>query len=299
MSILDEIKYQFKARNVLLQLIIINVGLFVLLNILSFIFYIAGKGQDLLWYHAVINLAMPYNPHELLYKPWTILTHFFFHAEFGHLFWNMITFYFFGRIFTEYAGNSRILSVYVYGALCGAALSFLCYLFIPSLQQIEPANYMLGASAGIMAIVVGAATLVPNLQVTLMFIGNVSFKYIALFYVLLDLVSLQYYSNAGGHIAHLGGASFGFLAMTSFKKGNDWTRGFNNFFEWIRGILSGKPRMKVIHNNKMKKTDEQFNLERNKLQQQMDQILDKISRSGYDSLSKEEKEILFKSSKKI
>ena len=299
MSIIDDIKYQFKARNVLLQIIIVNVGLFILLNLLGFLFYMIGKDKDLLWYHAVTNLAMPYDPQELLYKPWTLLTHFIFHAEFGHLFWNMITLYFFGRIFSEYAGNSRILSVFVYGALCGAALSFLCYLFIPSLQRIEPASCMLGASGGIMAIVVGAATLVPNLQVGLMFIGNVAFKYIALFYVLADLISLQYYSNAGGHIAHLGGAAFGFLAMTQFKKGTDWTRGFNNFFEWIRSIFSGRQRMKVVHNNKMKKTDEQFNLERNKLQQQMDAILDKISRSGYESLSKEEKDILFKSSKKL
>lgn len=299
MSVLDDIKYQFKARNVLMQIIIVNVGLFVLLNLIGFIFYIAGKESNILWYHAITNLAMPYSPHELVYKPWTLITHFIFHAEFGHLFWNMLTLYFFGRIFSEYAGNSRLLAMYVYGALAGAALSFLCYLLIPRLQEIEPAAYMLGASGGIMAIVVGAATLVPNLQVNLLFIGNVPFKYIAIFYVVLDLVSLQAYTNSGGHIAHLGGAALGYLSMTSFKKGKDWTRPFNDFFEWIRALFSGKKRMKVVHNNRMRKTDEQFNLEKNKLQQQMDAILDKISRSGYESLNKEEKEILFKSSKKL
>lgn len=300
MSIIGDIKAQFRERNVLLQIIIVNAGLFLLVKLTGFCFYLAGHSADLVDETALTSLALPYDPNELLHKPWTIITHFFTHLGLPHIFWNLVTLYVFGKIFVDYAGNNRILSIYFYGALAGAALSFVVYELSPRLREFEHADYMLGASAGIMAIVLGIATLVPNASLRLLFIGEVQLKYIALFFVLIDLISLPYYSNSGGHIAHLGGAAFGSLFMFQFKRGRDWSKGFNRFFDFIRTpfIKGGRARMKVVYNRR-KKTDEDFNQEKNQLQQRVDHILDKISRSGYESLSKEEKDILFRSSNKL
>lgn len=189
--------------------------------------------------------------------------------------------------------------MYVYGALCGAALSFAAINLIPNLQQFEPSRDMLGASAGIMAIVVATATLVPNRTVLLFFLGEVAIKYIAAFFVVVDLISLSYYSNSGGHFAHLGGALLGYVFIHRYKAGHDWSKGFNRIFDLIKRPFTGGSRMTVIHNQRKKKSDEDYNQERNKLQKRVDEILDKISKSGYESLTKEEKEILFKSSDKI
>jgi membrane associated rhomboid family serine protease len=304
MSILEDIKWQFKARNVLMQLIIVNVAVFLLIRIFALILFMSGYSPELLW--ATVDewvvkwLALPYDPHQLLYRPWTIFTHFFLHLEFAHLFWNMIILFFFGTVFVQYASNARLLAVYVYGALTGAVLSFLSYQFIPNLHRFEPASVMLGASGGIMAIILATATLVPNMVVRVFFLFEVQLKYVAAFFVAIDVISLPYYNNSGGHFAHLGGALFGYLFMSQYKKGRDWSRWFNRSFDLLRSPFSrsGRSRMKVVH-TRTKKSDEEYALEKNKLQQRVDEILDKISRSGYESLTKEEKEILFRSSNKL
>jgi membrane associated rhomboid family serine protease len=303
MSITEDIKFQFKARNVLMQIIIVNIAVFLLVNIFALVLYLAGNAPDLLWKQVRTNLvdwiAMPYDIHVLLHRPWTIFTHFFTHVELWHIFSNMLWLFFFGRIFVEYTGQGRILSVFVYGALAGALLSFAAINLIPNLQRFEPSTDMIGASAGVMAVALAAATLVPNRTVRLFFLGDVPLKYIAAFFVIVDIISLSYYSNSGGHFAHLGGALFGFIFVSRYKAGRDWSKGFNKLFDVVRSPFRSRSAMTVIHNQRKRKTDEEFNMEKNKLRERVDEILDKISRSGYESLTKEEKEILFKSSDKI
>ena len=300
MSVLKDIRLQFQSGNVLMQIIIINIFVFLVVNLISVILYFSGNNPLSLWKNvdAVVNwLAMPYSGRELLHKPWTIFTHFFLHTGFSHIFWNLVTLYFFGKLFQEYMQN-KILSVYVLGALCGAFLSFTAQHVFRNLKQFDPASGMLGASAGIMAVVLATATLLPDLSIRILFIGNVTLKYVAIFFVAIDIISLPYYNNSGGHIAHLGGALFGFLFSWQLRKGKDWSKLFNRIFVWLKSLLSGKTRAKMKVAYKRKVSDEDYNYSKVQEQHKVDQILDKISRSGYESLSKEEKDFLFSASNK-
>lgn len=298
MSIFKDLKLQFKAGNLLTQLIVINCGCFLLVNLvrLCLLFFADQQEQQVLFNQLLDWLAMPLDIHRLLSRPWTLITHFFLHYELFHLFWNMVIFYTFGRIFQEYNGNSRVLSLYCYGALTGALLALLGYKIIPVLSQSAGFSILLGASGGIMAIVVATATLLPNNLIGVIFIGEVRLKFIALFVVLIDLISIPT-GNAGGHIAHLGGALFGYVFIQLLKNGTDLSRGFNKVFYGITGIFKSRaqsnPKIKVVHRN-IRKHDEEYNLNQKRTQEQVDLILDKISKSGYESLSKAEKEILFK-----
>lgn len=291
---------QFRSGNVLMQIIIVNIAVFLLVNLLSVILFFSGNNPQSLWKNVdvMVNwLALPYSGRELLYKPWTIFTHFFLHTELSHIFWNLLTLFFFGRIFQEYM-QKKILSVYVMAALCGAFLSFSAQHLFHNLKQFDPASGMLGASAGIMGVVLATATLLPDLSIRVLFIGNVTLKYIAIFFVVIDIISLPYYHNSGGHIAHLGGAVYGFLFSWQLRKGRDWSKPFNKGFDLLKSVFSGKPRTKMKVAYKRKVSDEEFNYSKMQEQQRIDEILDKISRSGYESLSKEEKDFLFKASNK-
>jgi membrane associated rhomboid family serine protease len=296
-SIFRDLKLQFKAGNLLTQLIVINCGVFLLINLIRVFLLFTNSQQEQLIFNQVLSwLAMPLDVHSLLARPWTLITHFFLHYELFHLFWNMVIFYTFGRIFQEYNGNSRILSLYCYGALCGALLALLAYKLIPALSQSANLSILLGASGGIMAVVVAAATLLPNHLIGIIFIGEVRLKYIALFVVLIDVISIPV-GNAGGHVAHLGGALFGYIFVRSLKSGFDLSKGFNKVFYGITGIFKRRShpssKIKVVHRD-IRKVDEDYNLNQKRTQEQVDLILDKISKSGYESLSKSEKEILFK-----
>jgi hypothetical protein len=156
---------------------------------------------------------------------------------------------------------------------------------------------MVGASAGVTAIIVAAATLMPNFRMNLMFIGEVKLIYVALFSILIDVLNVASYSNVGGNLAHLGGALMGYLFIVQYKKGNDLAKPISSFFNWIASLFTRSPKMKVVHKKKPL-SDEEYNHNRAATQQQIDLILDKISKSGYESLSKSEKELLFKASKK-
>ncbi|MEW6468939.1 MAG: rhomboid family intramembrane serine protease [Bacteroidota bacterium] len=302
MSILRDIRLQFSSGNVVTQLIIVNVAVFLAVNLVRLALFFSGYNRaeiDAAFYGFINDwLAMPLSVGRFVQQPWTLLTHFFLHADFFHIFWNMIMLFVFGRIFQEFTGNSKILSIYFYAALAGALLTFVAYLFIPTLYKISHGSTMLGASAGIMGLVLAAATLVPDYMIGIIFIGAVRLKYVAAFVVLLDIISIPYFNNTGGHIAHLGGALFGFLFVTQMKRGRDWSKSFNLVFGWIRSLLSGRrrARMKVAYTRK--KSDAEYNFSKAQVQQKVDEILDKISRSGYESLSKEEKDFLFKASNK-
>lgn len=297
MSITAEIKAQIKRGNKVVLLIAINTAVFLLAAAYKVFLFIAGNNVNEIEYafdQLVLQVAMPLDVTRLIHKPWTVISHFYFHAGFFHLFFNMYMLWFFGKLLADYCGNSKINAVYVLGAISGAFFSFLCYQLIPSLHIMSVNSIMYGASAGVLAIVIAVATLLPNFSILVFFVGEIKLKWIAVFVVVIDIISLPGFENVGGHLAHLGGALFGYLFMLSYKKGNDWSKGYNAALAIVS--LKKKPKLKVVHYKKT--TDEEYNYNKNLLQQKVDAILDKISKSGYDSLSKEEKDILFKASNK-
>ena len=206
--------------------------------------------------------------------------------------------YFGGTIFLNYLNGKKLVVVYLLGGLAGGLLYILTFNLLPVFNRMAEVSIALGASASVMAILVAAATYVPNYMVRLMFLGNVKFKHIAIGYVVLDLVSIPQ-GNAGGHIAHIGGALFGFFYIQQLKKGRDFTLGFSRFLDYLKALFQPRKKMKVVYKKQGKtKTDQVYNNQKIANQKKVDAILDKISKSGYDSLTTEEKAILFDASKK-
>lgn len=296
-SFIDDIKSPFRTGNSIGQLLVLNISVFLVLIIFQFILTISGASPEknyAIFNEVVSWLAIPMHFTELLYKPWTLISYMFTHYSIWHIFGNMLMLFIFGKIFQEYASSKRVFAVYIYGGLVGAALALASYHLIPTFQQYAPASFMVGASAGVMAIVVAAATLVPDYFLHLFLLGPVRLKFIALFVVVLDLIGISYYDNAGGHLSHLGGALFGYLFIMQMKKGRDISVPFNNFIHTLKQLFKKRSKIKVVH--KRSKSDEEYNHERKVRQDEIDAILDKISTSGYESLTKREKEILFKAS---
>lgn len=296
MALLDDIKFQFRTGNILMQLIYVNGGIFLLMMILRVIFFLTGN--EGLYGVLVQQLSIPASLPALLLRPWTVLTHMFIHDGFIHILVNMMWLYFGGTIFLTFLDSKRLLSTFLLGGFSGALLFVLTMnLFPVFLGQIQGST-ALGASAAVLSIMVAAATTAPNYIVQLVLIGPVKLKYIALVSVVIDVLLIPS-GNAGGHFGHLGGAAFGFLFASQLKHGNDMSIDFLRPFNWLKNIFQKRKNknIKVVHSRA--KSDEEFNIEKANRQEQMDAILDKIKRSGYDSLSKTEKEILFKASKEI
>lgn len=295
MALLEDIKYQFKTGNILMQLIYINGGVFISMMLVHVFLYLLGK--ESLYAQIVELLSVPAAPSALLYRPWAILTHMFIHAGFLHIIFNMMWLYFGGQIFLNFLDSKKLLSTYILGGLSGALVFILMMNVVPRFAPTVLGATALGASAAVLAIVVAAATTAPNFVVRLVLIGPVKLKYIALVSVVLDVLLIPS-GNAGGHFGHLGGALWGFLFAWQLKKGRNLTIDFLKPIFWLRdGFPKRTSNIKVVH--RKPKSDIEFNSNKAATQEQVDAILDKIKRSGYDTLSKKEKEILFKASKDI
>ncbi|WP_317194008.1 rhomboid family intramembrane serine protease [Aquimarina mytili] len=238
-----------------------------------------------------------------LTKPWSVITYAFLHAGIWHIASNMIILYFSGRYFVTYLSGKRVLTVYFLGAIFGAFLYMISYNFFPAFSGTGNIP-LVGASASVMAILIAVATYIPYMTVRLMFLGSIKFWWIAAFFVILDIVQIPA-GNAGGHIAHLGGALFGYLYAVQLKKGNDIGAWFEKIMDsLIRLFKPGKKKspLKTVHKSKTykktpKKAKPSSAKNKNPNQARIDAILDKISKSGYDSLTKEEKDFLFKAGK--
>ncbi|MGW8122214.1 rhomboid family intramembrane serine protease [Roseivirga echinicomitans] len=301
-SILDDFKHAFKTGNILNQLIVINVVAFVVLGVLGVFFTIAGYGS---LFHSISNYIMlPADFGKLIYQPWSFITYFFYHQGIFHILFNMLFLYWFGKIIAEYIGQNKVLGLYVWGGIIGGLLYMLIYNLLPFYAPAVAGTYLLGASGGVIAIVVGAATFMPNFTIPLIFLGPVRLKYIAAFYVITSLLQSTGV-NAGGEIAHLGGALAGFLFITQLKSGNDWSRVVVQFITWVKSLFKPQPKIKVTYrsdksSSSTKSAKSTKAPEKNKSetsQKEIDAILDKISERGYDALSKEEKQKLFNASK--
>ncbi|MBV6641787.1 MAG: rhomboid family intramembrane serine protease [Cyclobacteriaceae bacterium] len=293
----DEFKNAWdKPNNALVQIIIINVVIFVVLLVLKVLLVVSEQGAT---YEVIRSkLMLPASIPYLLKQPWTVVTYFFTHEGFLHIIFNMLFLFWFGRIIQEFLGQNKVIALYVLGGLAGGLFYILIYNIIPFYQGRVEGSLMLGASAGVYAIVVGAATFMPNYTFFLLFLGPVKIKYIAIFYVLLSF-SQSIGSNAGGELAHLAGAGVGFLYITQLNQGNDFGNWIIQFIKWIKSFFVSKPKIKVTHRNKAQQKAQSartMNVEAD--QDEIDAILDKISQSGYESLSKDEKQKLFNASKK-
>lgn len=297
MEFIEEIKKMYRNGNIIIKLIFVNVAVFIVINILglfSFLFGLSSPDGLIKW------LAVPADLHILLYRPWTLFTYMFLHQGFLHILFNMLWLFWFGKIFLEFLNQKQMLSVYLLGGLSGAALYILAFNLFPVFAPMLPFSVALGASASVYAIVVAISAFVPDYSISLMFIGRVKIKWVAVFIIALDVLSIAD-GNAGGHIAHLGGALFGYLFSVQIKKKTDITNWFTYFTDGLAEWFKPKPKMRVTENKfKSKKptSDREYNQQKAASQEEIDLILEKISRSGYDSLSKKEKETLFKFSNK-
>ena len=295
-SFLDDIKNAFRNGSAVTRFILINIAVFLVVNIVSLIYFLLSVSPEH-QFSLVQWLAVPADWKQLLFhRPWTILTYMFLHEGFFHILSNLIMLYFGGQLFVEYLGESRFTSTYFLGGIAGALLYILVFNIFPAFASIAPFSIALGASASVLAVFVAVATYLPNFTVNLLLFGPVRLKFIAIVLVVLDLISIDK-GNPGGHIAHLGGAVYGYIAMTQLRKGRDLSSGFSRVLQGIASIFKGKPRRKMKVTHKVSRNDAAYNAQKKSKQETIDNILDKISKSGYESLTKQEKEELFKMSK--
>ena len=296
MNLWEDIKIRFRSGDTLVRIIFINIAVFWVINIARLVFKVGGLNEEpLQWIIQKFEFA-EYLP-VLLYQPWSAITHMFMHISLGHIFWNMLLFYWIGQIFTEYLGGKKLLSVYLLGGLFAIFFQVLIMNAVPALRSyVTPGSYALGASASVNACLVAIAVLIPDYTVFLLLLGPVRLKYIAGAVVVISLISITD-GNAGGQIAHIGGALFGFIYTKQLRKGNDLGGWLSNFFEKISKPKS-RSRMRVERNNRGAVSDEAYKESKKYNEEIIDKILDKISKSGYSSLTKEEKEILFSVSDK-
>jgi membrane associated rhomboid family serine protease len=296
MDVGAEIKRIFRSGTSLTKLIIINLAVFLVIKIVGvvlFLFQQTELNNELLNF-----LGLPAALDILIKRPWTIITYMFLHYELFHILFNMLWLYWFGKIFLEYLDQKKLLSVYILGGIAGGAFYILCYNLFPVFESSVPQSIALGASAAVLAIVVTISVYAPDYTIHLLFLGPVKIKYIALVTIFIDLLSIQS-GNAGGHLAHLGGALFGLLYGYQIRKGKDISIGFNRLMDKIFSMFKPRTKLHVKYKRPDKpENDFEYNIRKADEQKEIDRILDKISKTGYGALTKEEKELLFRSSKK-
>jgi len=294
MSIVDEIKESFRKGTTLHKLIYVNIGVFLAVQVVRIVLFLSNSYDH--FYEFVDFLAVPSNLDVLGKRPWTLVSYMFLHIDFIHILFNLLWLYWFGTVFVQELGLKKLLSTYLLGGFIGGLFYVLFYNLFPVFEPVRANSTALGASASVMAVVIAAATYQPDRRMHLIFIGPVKIVYIAL--IMFILTSLVDFSvNSGGKIAHTGGALTGFLFAFYYRQGKDITKGFDRMMDRIATWFKpGKKHMKVTY--KRPADDIQYNKQKADEQKEIDRILDKISKAGYDSLTSKEKELLFKMSDK-
>jgi membrane associated rhomboid family serine protease len=306
-GIFDDLRNEFnKTGNAVVKLILINVMIYAIILVLRTVFHYALSSQ--VYDDVMAQIKLPASLSSFAYKPWTLVTNFFAHEGFFHILFNMLFLYWFGQVIEEYIGGRRVVALYVLGGIAGGLVFLLMYNVTPYLQAGASGATLIGASGGIFAIIVGLATLLPDYTVFLLFLGAVRIKYIAAFYIVLSIAELVG-SNPGGNLAHLAGALVGFGFVRSLKNGVDWGEPIYGFLDFINALFTPRPsRPKMPRRERTPAPTVAGNGNSNKTkiesvstndapdQDEIDTILDKISKSGYESLSREEKQKLYKAS---
>jgi len=293
MGILDDIKRTFRHGSNLTRLIYINISVFLIISLSAIISFlldnpaIESKILDL--------LSIPASYKYLLVKPWTLITYMFTHKDIWHIVFNMLWLYWFGRIFLEYLDQRKLVAVYLMGGINGAIVYVLSFNIFPAFTGVVAESVAIGASASVMAVVIAIAAYVPDYTVQLFLLGRIKIKYMALAIFILTSV-MDFSINSGGKLAHIGGAIFGFFYIQNLRKGRDIAKGFNRIIDFFATIFKPRKKLKVTY--KKPASDYDYNKIKTDRQAKINLILDKISKGGYDSLTKEEKDTLFKESQK-
>lgn len=303
-SIWQDIKNAYERGNTITRLIFVNAVVFVSINLIRVFAWFGNNLNPSEGYTKFSEtLQLSSSTTYILWHPWSLVTHMFFHVDFFHILFNMLWLSWFGRITGDLLGDRRMLPTYIFSGLLGALF------FVVYANYTGHHGFAYGASASVMGIALAAAFIAPDYRLNLLLIGEVSLKYVVLAMLFLDIIALPGQMNVGGHIAHLGGAAFGGIFVTLLQRGYDLSAGFNRAQDWIMNLLSNRNKKKSNDRPKprvvFKNTEENIRRNRDKSnspnsvsQTMVDAILDKIKREGYSNLSAEEKETLMKASKK-
>ncbi len=285
-EIIDNIKHRFKNAGIVEQLIYANLAVFLLVFIFNTFGFLFKANTNFL----VNWLALPSDTNQFLIKPWTIITYGFLHTKFLHILFNLIGLFYIGHLFKEYFTSKQVLNFYIYGTIFGGILFILSYNFFPVFSSSKDQNILMGASAGVYAILVGIATYLPNYQFKIPLIGFIKLWHIVALWIFLDIIQIPV-NNAGGHFAHLGGALFGFFYVYTIS--NKKLNFMNPFKELFK---KKEKKLKTVYNSGNKTPKGSYGY-KSKNQREIDEVLEKIKKSGYDSLTQEEKDFLFKQGK--
>ncbi len=300
-SIWGDVQQAFRGGTMVTRLVIINFSVFVLVVLTKFVLFLFNAGNGIPdYFDDLLHLfCMPSDWRTLLWHPWAPFTHMFLHEGFWHVLGNILFLYLLGTIVGDLVGDRRVLPVYLLGGLAGGVMFLISKFF---LHYLSP--YALGASGAVMALAGAAVTLAPDYRVMLLLLGEVKLKYIVLVMVLLDLLGIANMDNTGGHLAHIGGFLTGIFMMNQLRDGKDWSEPVNRILDRIWSIFSAKNRPKQAIKRRMPssgpaKGSSKSDTNDLSMQERLDEILAKIKASGYDSLSPEEKEFLYETSKKL
>jgi membrane associated rhomboid family serine protease len=293
MGIWDEIKKTFHDGSNLTRLIYVNIAIFIITTLISLLGFLVNN--PVISEKTLNLLSVPASLKILLVRPWTLITYMFMHKDVWHILFNMLWLYWFGKIFLEYLDQRKLVAVYILGGISGALLYILSFNVFPVFTGIVADSVAIGASASVMAIVIAIAAYVPDYTVQLLLFGRIKIKYMAL--AIFVLTSIMDFSvNSGGKLAHIGGAFFGYFYTMNLRHGRDAGKGFNKIIDVLVTIFKPRKKLKVTH--KKVTTEYEYNKIKAEHQEKINSILEKISKGGYDSLTKEEKEALFKESQK-
>lgn len=292
----NELKYNFITGNISLRLLYINVAVFIIIKLYVLVCFLYKIPEFTALRYYSFYLLPSADLKETVLKPWSLFIYMFSHFSVWHILFNMIMLYFIGKLFLSVQSEKRFLNIYLLGGLSGWLLYAVSYNIFPVFEG--NINYpILGASASVMALFVSLALYAPNMEVYLFGIIKMRLIWIMFLYLLVDLIQIPSGVNAGGHISHLGGAILGILMVSGFRNYNSFFNRYDirDFFK----LFKPKNKLKVAYSSKRKFTDEEYNRAKADKQKKIDYILDKISKSGYEALSKEEKDFLFKASKDV
>jgi len=293
MGIWDNIKKTFRNGSSLTRLIFLNIAIFIFLTIAGIIGFLLNNPEISA---KTLNLfSVPSSLRSFLTRPWTIITYMFTHKDIWHILFNMLWLYWFGKIFLEYLDQKKLVAVYLLGGIIGAIVYILSFNIFPAFADFVDISVAIGASASVMAVVVAIAAYVPDYTVSLFLLGRIKIKYMALGIFILTSI-MDFSVNSGGKLAHIGGALLGYLYTVNLRRGHDMGRGINKIIDFFATLF--KPRKKVRVTYKKPTDDYEYNKIKAEHQAKINSILDKISKGGYDSLTKEEKDLLFKESQK-
>jgi len=289
-----DFKKFFKSSSVLNRLIIINVAVWLIISFFRVFAMLFNVQDEVFTGYIAEYLALPASFEVLIFRPWTLFTYMFLHIDIFHILFNMLWLYWFGKIFLGYLSSKQLLSTYLIGGIAGGLLYILAYIIFPVFTGALPVAKALGASASVMAVVTAISFIQPNYFIQLLFLGRIKILYLAIALFVIDFFMIRS-SNSGGHIAHIGGALWGFTFAYYFRKGNDIGKLFRMDFKRFSKhfMKEKKSSFKNVYSSERPMSDEEYNKARSVDEKKIDEILDKISKSGYESLTKGEKDMLF------